>query len=250
MQLFSIHVHSAQILAAAQLLEGVVQAALLDTALTEEDVGGLRATEARLVCARQIDETLKRLGVMRGFMELKRQRGGEDACSVVQDEIGSGVRSQSRTAESPSEGQPWHQENHPDSRLATLANRSAKAAQETTSSAQGSHTEISGHVPPSNSSATPRESASHRPALHVSAAQPQAETPGEFDGGARKESSSTGSSDCELNHKRRKELLESERRQNRALKSRLHELEGQLSREAALSNSAGSPVVQVSREEK
>ncbi|KAL8454266.1 hypothetical protein Emed_000375 [Eimeria media] len=201
-----------QMLAAAELLGSLAEAALLNDSARDREGSGAREEESSLMCFHAIDEALQRLAGLRGFKTVAKEENIEQACSELQESDASVDRSSADT----------------DSRSSTLASRgisSTDAVEETAFfplSPRGAAAADSSLSLNSNGTA-PTVSDEHSVAAVACTARPQAAT-GEL---LEANDASGLASDVrdDLDYEQLRDMLIKERSRNRALEERLAELE-------------------------
>ncbi|KAL8436182.1 hypothetical protein ACSSS7_001912 [Eimeria intestinalis] len=202
-----------QMLAAAELLGNLADAALFDDIARDKEESGAREGQSGLICSLAVDEALQRLAGLRGFTTLAKEPNIERACSEIQETDASVDRSSADT----------------DSRSSTLASRgisSTDAAEETTFFPLSPRSAVAAEssVPLNSSSTPPQVSDEHSAASGACTAQPQAEGL-ELLEAEEDMSGSASEIRGDLDHEQLRRLLEKERCRSRALEKRIAELE-------------------------
>ncbi|KAL8273845.1 hypothetical protein Esti_002168 [Eimeria stiedai] len=202
-----------QMLAAAELLGNLAEAALLNDAARQKGVNGAMAGESGIICSNAIDDALQRLAGLRGFKTLAKKHNIEQECSELQETDASVDRSSADT----------------DSRSSTLASRgisSMDAPEETTFFPLSPRSEALAErsVPLNSSDTAPQVSDDHSVASVACTAQPQAAAVQVLEAQEDASGSARGVSG-ELDYEQLRDMLEKERSRSRALEKRLAELE-------------------------
>lgn len=247
--------HCSQILATAQLLESLADAAFVDSITREEKLEAARAAEARRVCANKIDEAMRRLAALRGFNDLSKKEGGGEEEALLASQ-GTGSSGDFSLVElGPGEAPQVGLQCALDSRLSTLASRgisSSEALEEASFFPQCTANGPGAQTQASSSDEKPARSVRQPNASSDSAGRPAECTADAVmsieevkDIAHQEERSSNSTLGRDPDYKDLHEMLESERNRSRKLERRIAELERQVQSFSAFSEANDSPNLQV-----
>ncbi|KAL8425730.1 hypothetical protein Efla_003108 [Eimeria flavescens] len=220
-----------QLLAAAELLGTLADAALVNDATRQASVGAARDEGPGVIYSDAIDEALQRLATLRGFVTLQKKDDSGRPCREHQEEDASVdlPSGESEPVESQQRNSQCCEEQNQDSRSSTLASRgmSSTDAPEEAAAFPLSPRFAGGPILASNcgtgAASPPRHSTvSATSDLNSVVTMPAA---GESGNAAVEGLDAEDTKNSEPDYEQLKELLEQERRQNQVLKGKIAELE-------------------------